>query len=146
MRSQKGKQIRPLHILIALVRREKTQAAQMLYLSGVDTNDLFTRTLENLQWEAEHPVKRKKEWSNTKLLDQFSEDLIMTASSMEPVIARDKEIDMVIGRVKINAATLIITDDNKPNKSFDFIISFCFINSIIGIATTRMPKVDNTDN
>ena len=50
-RNQKVSQIRPVHILIALARREKTQAAEVLYLSGIDTNDLFTRALENLQWE-----------------------------------------------------------------------------------------------
>ena len=32
-----------------------------------------------------------------RLLEQFSEDLIAKASTMEPVIGRDKEIDMVIG-------------------------------------------------
>ena len=97
VRIQKGNQIRPLHILMSLTRREKTEAGQLLFFSGVDTNELFTRTLENLQWEVRLPEKRKKEWSNTKLLDQFSEDLVIKASSMEPVIAREKEIDTVIG-------------------------------------------------
>ncbi|MBR4291014.1 MAG: ATP-dependent Clp protease ATP-binding subunit [Oscillospiraceae bacterium] len=97
VRIHKGHLIRPLHILMALARREKTEAGQLLYLSGVDANELFTRTLENLTWEMRTPVKRKKEWSSTKLLDQFSEDLVIKASGMEPVIAREKEIDMVIG-------------------------------------------------
>ena len=96
-RIQKKCQIRPLHILMSLARREKTDAGELLRLSGIDANELFTRTLENLQWETYAPEKRKKEWSSTKLLDQFSEDLILKASSMEPVIAREKEIDMVIG-------------------------------------------------
>ena len=94
---QKGRQIRPMHILLSLVRREKTAAGELLLLSGIDTNELFTKTVENLRWEAQNPVRRKKEGSSTKLLDQFSEDLIMKAASMEPVIAREKEIDMVIG-------------------------------------------------
>ena len=97
VRNQKGTQIRPLHMLLSLARREKTEAGELLRLNGVDPNELFTRTLEILQWEAYAPQKRKKEWSNTKLLDQFSEDLIVKASSMEPVIAREKEIEMVIG-------------------------------------------------
>ena len=96
-RGKKGQKIRSLHMLIALLRRDKTEAGELLRLSGIDTNELFTRTVENLQWEKVSPDRRKKEWSNTKLLDQYSEDLIMKASSMEPVIARDKEIDMVIG-------------------------------------------------
>ena len=32
-----------------------------------------------------------------KLLEQFSEDLLLKAANMEPVIGRDREIDMVIG-------------------------------------------------
>ena len=97
VRIQKGRQIRPLHILMSLARREKTEAGELLHLSGIDPNELFTRSLENLKWEMYAPTKRKKEGSSTKLLDQFSEDLIVKASSMEPVIAREKEIDMVIG-------------------------------------------------
>ena len=96
-RNQKGNRIRPLHMLMSLTRWEKTEAGELLRLSGVDTNELFTRTLENLRWEQVEPEKRKKEWSSTKLLDQYSEDLIIKASAMEPVIARDKEIDTVIG-------------------------------------------------
>ena len=96
-RDQKENRILPLHMLMSLSRREKTEAGELLRLSGIDANELFTRTLENLQWEKAAPEKRKKEWSSTKLLDQYSEDLIMKASSMEPVIAREKEIDTVIG-------------------------------------------------
>ena len=97
VRFRKGNSIRPLHMLIALARRDKTDAGELLQLSGIDTNELFTRTVENLQWETQNPHKRKKEWSNTKLLDQYSEDLIAKAATMDPVIAREKEIDMVIG-------------------------------------------------
>ena len=97
VRQRSGSGIRPMHILLSLIRRSKTEAGELLKLSGVDANELFTRTVEILQWERVSPEKRKKEWSNTKLLDQYSEDLILKASSMEPVIARDEEIDMVIG-------------------------------------------------
>ena len=41
-----------------------------------------------------------------KLLEQFGEDLIAKASSMEPVIGRDREIDTVIG---------ILSRKNKNN-------------------------------
>ena len=94
---QNGRAIRPMHILISLARRDKTAAGELLLLSGIDTNELFTKTVENLRWETSSPVKRKKEGLCTKLLDQFSEDLIMKAATMDPVIAREKEIDMVIG-------------------------------------------------
>ena len=45
---RKERRVRPEHILISLTRTEKTEAAQMLYLSGIDANELFTRTLENM--------------------------------------------------------------------------------------------------
>ena len=94
---RKEHRIRPEHILMSLSRREKTDAGQLLQLSGVDVNELFTRTLEIMQWETNAPVIRKKEGTSTKLLDQFSEDLIAKVATMDPVIAREKEIDMVIG-------------------------------------------------
>ena len=39
------------HILLAMLRREKTAAAQIMLLNGVDTGTLFDRTVECLQWE-----------------------------------------------------------------------------------------------
>jgi len=96
-RNQKGSRIGPTHILLALARRNKTEAGELLQLSGVDADELFTKSLESLRGEKLAPEKRNKEWSSTKLLDQYSVDLIAKAASMEPVIARDKEIDLVIG-------------------------------------------------
>ena len=92
-----GKKVSTAHLLLALLRREKTAAGELLLFSGVNVNDIFTLVTENLQWESQMAVKRKKEGTNTKLLDQFSEDLLMKASTMDPVIGREREIDMVIG-------------------------------------------------
>ena len=91
------KKIGAVHLLLSLLRWEETAAGELLLFSGVDSNDLFTQVTENLRWESQMAVKRKKEGTNTKLLDQFSEDLLMKASSMDPVIGREREIDMVIG-------------------------------------------------
>ena len=96
-RYHKRRKIGPVDLLLALMRREESSAGELLLFGGVDTNLLFTQVVENLQWESETEVKRKKEGIRTKLLDQFSEDLLMKASSMDPVIGRDREIDMVIG-------------------------------------------------
>ena len=92
-----SREIRPLHMLLALARGEKTGAGELLCISGIDTNDLFTQALEQVKWESQTPVRSKKEGISTKLLDQFSEDLIAKAGSMEPVIGRDREIETVIG-------------------------------------------------
>ena len=100
------REISVLHILLSLLRQEKCSARELLLLSTVDVQDLFSRTVDYLQWEETMQVKNKKEAVNTKLLEQFSEDLIQKAVSMEPVIGRDKEIDMVIG---------ILSRKNKNN-------------------------------
>jgi len=95
-----------VHILLSLLRREKTAANQLLYVADVDANTLFTKTIDHLRWEARQPVKEKKEGTTTKLLEQFSEDLILKASNMDPVIGRDREIDMIMG---------ILSRKNKNN-------------------------------
>ena len=101
------KGVKNVHIMIALLRHEKCAAQDLLTLAGIDGNELFSHAIEYLQWEAhEPPATTKKEAVNTKLLEQFSEDLILKASSMEPVIGREKEIDMVIG---------ILSRKNKNN-------------------------------
>ena len=100
------KDVNTLHILLSLLRREKTAALELLALADVDRNEVFTRTIDYLQWEAQSPARSKKEAVSTKLLEQFSEDLLLKTSGMEPVIGREKEIDMVIG---------ILSRKNKNN-------------------------------
>ena len=94
------------HILLSLLRREKTAAWDMLALSSVDMDELFTMTVDYLQWEMTKPAKGNKEAVTTKLLEQFSEDLVQKAVSMEPIVGRDKEIETVIG---------ILSRKNKNN-------------------------------
>ena len=86
-----------VHIFLALLRLEKTGAADLLRLSSVDMEDLFSMTVEHLRWEVIMPDSHSKEAFTTKLLEQFSEDLIQKASAMDPVIGRDNEIETVIG-------------------------------------------------
>ena len=87
--------VTPIHILLALTRKGRGHAYQMLALCGIDPAGLFSRTVEHMLWE-KAPTK-KKEAVNTKLLEQFSEDLLLKAANMDPVIGREREIDMVIG-------------------------------------------------
>ena len=100
------KDVSCVHILLAMLRREKTGAVAVLRSAEIDPNEIFTRTIDYLQWEAQKPPQSKKEAVTTKLLEQFSEDLVLKASSMEPVIGRDREIDTVIG---------ILSRKNKNN-------------------------------
>ena len=93
------------HVLLALLR-QGGQIRELLGLCQVDENQLFTGAMEYLSHREGDPGKRKKEGTATKLLDQFSVDLISKAQSMEPVIGREQEIDMVIG---------ILSRKNKNN-------------------------------
>ena len=96
-RQQSSREIEPHHILLAMARREGTAAAELLQLNGISLDLLFTHTMDYLHWEQLTLPRGKKEAVTTRLLEQFSEDLIAKASAMEPVIGREKEIDMVIG-------------------------------------------------
>ena len=84
------------HVLLALLR-QGGQTRELLRLCRVDETELFTAGVEHLSDRSPEGAKRKKEGNATKLLDQFSVDLISKAQSMEPVIGREREIDMVIG-------------------------------------------------
>ena len=105
-RRQGKDSVRSLHILLALVRKHPSSALELMTLANIDPDEVFTQTIHYLQWEDKAPVKTKKEAVSTKLLEQFSEDLILKASTMDPVIGRDREIDMVIG---------ILSRKNKNN-------------------------------
>lgn len=96
-KQQGSREILPIHVLLAMTRREISGAGELMKLSGVSPETLFTHTVDYMRWEREAPGKGKKEAVTTKLLEQFSEDLIAKAATMEPVIGREKEIDMVIG-------------------------------------------------
>ncbi len=96
-RQLKKREIQPEHLLLALARQPRGPAREVLELSGVDAQELFTRTVEYLRWEEQSPTAGKKEGLDTKLLEQFSEDLVQKAQNMDPVIGREKEIDMVVG-------------------------------------------------
>ncbi len=95
-------QIRPIHILLSILRKEKTSAGDLLLFCGIDGGELFSKTVDRM-YEKRY---EKKEAVATKLLDQFSEDLILKAGNMEPVIGRRQEIDTVIG---------ILSRKNKNN-------------------------------
>ena len=92
-----SRRIDNVHILLALLRHRKCAASEILSVCAVDREALFTGIIDYLYWQTGGNAMGKKEASATKLLEQFSEDLVMKASLMEPVIGREREIDMVIG-------------------------------------------------
>ena len=96
------RQIRPEHLLLAMLRSREAAVRRLLALCGVDVDGLFTQVLMMLRDRG----AVKEEGTDTKLLDQFSVDLIVKAQDMEPVIGRDREIEMVIS---------ILSRKNKNN-------------------------------
>jgi len=92
-----SRQVGSEHLLLSLLRSEKTVARELLLLSGVDTQMLFTQTVDALRRGGRYMEKTNGEAVSTKLLEQFSEDLTMKAGTMEPIIGRDEEIETVIG-------------------------------------------------
>ena len=96
-----SRQVQTIHILLSLLRCEKAAAWDLLRLNDVDTDRLFTRIVEHMK-----QTVAKKEAMTTKLLEQFSVDLVQRAASMDPVIGREKEIETVIG---------ILSRKNKNN-------------------------------
>ena len=101
-----SKEIGKCHILLSLLRRERTRAQALLEFTAVNRDEVFTRAIEYMQWETNKAPSMKKEATRMKLLEQFSEDLILKASTMEPIVGREWEIDMVIG---------ILSRKNKNN-------------------------------
>ena len=102
----RSRQVDTIHIFLSILRCEKTSAMDLLILNDIDTQELFSRTVDYLHWQMQTPVRVKKEAVSTKLLEQFSEDMIQKATGMDPVIGREKEIDTVIG---------ILSRKNKNN-------------------------------
>ena len=85
------------HILLSVCRNGDSEANALLALCPAEPDVLFTAAVEYLQEKSVVGLNRKKEAATTKLLEQFSVDLIQKAQGMEPVIGREKEIDTVIG-------------------------------------------------
>ena len=86
----------PIHIFLALLRRDSAASTGLLRICGVDPQDLFDKTVERVR-QGKPDAYLKKEAATMRLLEQFSEDLIQKASTLEPVIGRDREIETVIG-------------------------------------------------
>ncbi len=101
-----SKEVGDIHLLLALLRREETGARTLLILNGISPHFLFSIAVEELHCQKKIREKSGKEAVTTKLLEQFSEDLIQKATTMDPVIGREKEIDTVVG---------ILSRKNKNN-------------------------------
>ena len=105
-RLQGKRQVEVLHVLLAMLRQQKTAARDLMILSEVDTESLFSRTVEYTKYEKDKKAAKKKEAFCLRLVEQFGEDLLLKTAAMDPVIGREREIDTVIG---------ILSRKNKNN-------------------------------
>lgn len=101
-----SRRIWPEHVLLAMARQQDAAARQILEMSGVCVDGVFTETIDRVNQHRQVEEKRKRKVEPTKLLEQFSEDLLEKAASMEPIIGRETEIEAVIG---------ILSRKNKNN-------------------------------
>ena len=92
-----AKRMESEHILLALCRTEESTARDLLLLSRVDVDAVFQDTVAYVLLGKTRQIKQKREGNSTKLLEQFSEDLLAKAVDMDPVIGREHQIDTVIG-------------------------------------------------
>ena len=86
--------IMPEHLLLAMLRNIDSAAAMLLCGNGTCLDCLFTDLYINLNSGVRHPEERKVEM---RLLEQFCDDMLERASSMDPVIGREEEIEAVMG-------------------------------------------------
>ncbi len=93
----RDRQIENIHLLLSMARAERTTAGRILQQAGIGASELFSLAIDCSILRKDAFLRPKKEGSTTKLLEQFSEDLIVKAASMEPVIGREQEIETVIG-------------------------------------------------
>ena len=93
----KHRRVANIHILLSILRHNSCAACALLMLSNVDTEGLFSHTAELLCADGKDTGKTVKEAVKTKLLEQFGEDMLVKAMSLEPVVGREKEINAVIG-------------------------------------------------
>ena len=96
-RRQNRKRVDSRHILLALTRREDAAAGELLILNGITPGELFSAVVKQLQGTNADRGEKVREGTSLRLLEQFGEDLIAKAGNMEPVVSREKEIDLVIG-------------------------------------------------
>ena len=105
-RAQGCNTVRRSHVFLSLLRSERTGAQRLLSLVCTDKNEIFTQAITCMQRLEMVQQGNMKEAVKTKLLEQFSEDLLLKAATIDPIIGRDREIDMVIG---------ILSRKNKNN-------------------------------
>jgi len=95
----------PEHILLCLLREHDSNAAKLIFKSGLDIDRIFTDLVDAIGSNVFRPIPivtrsagQSGKKRDTKVLDQFSRDLTKAAAAgkLDPVIGRETEIQRVI--------------------------------------------------
>ena len=81
--------ILPEHLLLALSRDSTCAAGRLLARSGAEADCIFTQTYEALRAPRAAQTGRGAEM---RLLEQYCENMVEKAQTMEPVIGREREL------------------------------------------------------
>jgi len=95
----------PEHLLAGLLREYESNAAKIIFKTGLDIDKIFTDLVDAIGSNIFRPIPvaarssgKGSKKSDTKMLDQFSRDLTKAAGAgtLDPVIGRENEIQRVI--------------------------------------------------
>ncbi len=89
-----SQEVNELHLLLAMARQRQSMACKILEAHGISPDVLFTAAVETVTLQ--NRSKEAQKMQNSRLLEQFGQDMVELAETMEPVIGRQKEIDAVI--------------------------------------------------
>ncbi len=104
----KNAAVEPEHLLLALTREQKCSAAAILQLAGTDLDVVFSDAYHCLR-SRNMPQQLRRE-TDTRLLEQFCDNMLEKTAGMDPVIGREREIDalmQVLSRKNKNNPALI---------------------------------------
>ena len=86
--------ILPEHLLLALTRDEGCTACRLLVTSGAEPDCIFTETYEALLAPEQQTQQGRQ--TSVRLLEQYCENMVEKAQTMEPVIGRERELREVL--------------------------------------------------
>ncbi len=92
----KNRHIGPEHLLLGLVRQERSIAAEILYQYGLRLKDVREEIARQNGFPTLHSINREK--SNVPNLQEFTRDLTLDAANgkLDPLIGREKEVERII--------------------------------------------------
>ena len=90
---QKGA-VEPEHLILALMKDDDCTANRYLQCAGLEVESLYGELFARLHQGDKNTEEKRVQ--PTKMIDQFCVNLVEKAGSMEPVVGRREEIEMVL--------------------------------------------------